>query len=68
MVAEQPRRSLFPLFRAGLALLGAVAVFAAIWIGSREKAPRSFGSVAVLPFRTVSDSGGDYLGMELRRR
>ena len=38
-----------------------VAALAVIWIGNREKASGSFGSVAVLPFRTVSDSGEDYL-------
>jgi DNA-binding winged helix-turn-helix (wHTH) protein/TolB-like protein/Flp pilus assembly protein TadD len=59
-VAAQ-RNSRLPLFRAGLALLVTVAALAAIWTGNREKASRSFGSVAVLPFRTVSDSGEDYL-------
>ena len=61
VVAEHRRDSRFPLLWAGLALLGAVAAAAVIWISGREKAPRSFGSVAVLPFRTVSDSGDDYL-------
>jgi DNA-binding winged helix-turn-helix (wHTH) protein/TolB-like protein len=57
-----PRRgSRFPLRWAGLALLGAVVAAASIWIGGRETPSRSFGSVAVLPFRTVSDSGDHYL-------
>jgi DNA-binding winged helix-turn-helix (wHTH) protein/TolB-like protein/Tfp pilus assembly protein PilF len=61
-VAEQSRRDRrFPIFWAGLALLGATAAASVFWVSSLEKSPRSFGSVAVLPFRTVSDSGEDYL-------
>jgi DNA-binding winged helix-turn-helix (wHTH) protein/TolB-like protein len=61
VVAEQRRFGRFPTIWAGLALLGAVAAAAVLWIDGRAEPPRSFGSVAVLPFRTVSDSGGDYL-------
>jgi DNA-binding winged helix-turn-helix (wHTH) protein/TolB-like protein len=61
VVAEHQPDSRFPIIWAGLALLGAVAAAAVIWISVRDKPARSFGSVAVLPFRTVSDSGEDYL-------
>ncbi len=61
VIAEQRRVSRFPIIWAGLTLLGAVAVAAMIWINGREEPRRSFASVAVLPFRTVSDSGNDYL-------
>jgi TolB-like protein/Tfp pilus assembly protein PilF len=61
--ALQERRhvSRFPLLRVGLALLAVVALAAVIWIRWRDQLPRSFSSIAVLPFRTVSDSGDDYL-------
>jgi DNA-binding winged helix-turn-helix (wHTH) protein/TolB-like protein/Tfp pilus assembly protein PilF len=61
VVIERRRERRLPLLWAGLALLGAVAAAAVIWINGREAPLRSFGSVAVLPFRTVSDSGNDYL-------
>jgi DNA-binding winged helix-turn-helix (wHTH) protein/TolB-like protein/Flp pilus assembly protein TadD len=61
VVAEPERFGRFPIIWAGLALLGTIAVAIVIWINAREEPRRSFGSVAVLPFRTVSDSGGDYL-------
>ena len=51
----------YPPLWAGLAFLGVAAAATAIWISDRDKPPRSFASVAVLPFRTVSDSGDDYL-------
>jgi TolB-like protein/Tfp pilus assembly protein PilF len=60
-VAKQRRASRFPIIWVGLALLAAVALAAGIWISRREEPPRSFSSIAVLPFRTVSDSGDDYL-------
>jgi DNA-binding winged helix-turn-helix (wHTH) protein/TolB-like protein/Tfp pilus assembly protein PilF len=61
VVVERRRDSRFPLRWAGLALLATGVAAALIWIGARDKVPRAFGSVAVLPFRTVSDSGEDYL-------
>jgi TolB-like protein/predicted Zn-dependent protease len=42
----------------GVLVLTTAALF---WFNRREDAPRSFSSVAVLPFRTVSDTGQDYL-------
>ena len=61
VVPEQRRERRIPLLWAGLALLGALAAAALIWTSGRENAPGSFSSVAVLPFRTVSDAGDDYL-------
>ncbi|MGH9674863.1 MAG: tetratricopeptide repeat protein [Bryobacteraceae bacterium] len=43
-----------------LALVGVVTAAALLW-RNRETPPTSFKSVAVLPFRTVSDTGQDYL-------
>jgi len=59
-VADGRRGVRFPLWVA-LALLGAVVAAAAIWISQGQAPSKSFRSVAVLPFRTVSDSGNDYL-------
>ena len=60
VAGRRPVRRL-PIIRVGLPLLAAIAVATVIWFSRREEPPRSFGSIAVLPFRTVSDSGEDYL-------
>lgn len=61
VVAGHRRHHRFPVLWAGLVFLGVASAAAVIWISRREEPARSFGSVAVLPFRTVSDSGQDYL-------
>ena len=61
VVAEQRRARPSPMIWTAVALLGAIVTAALIWINARGDPHRSFASVAVLPFRTVSDSGGDYL-------
>jgi DNA-binding winged helix-turn-helix (wHTH) protein/TolB-like protein/Flp pilus assembly protein TadD len=59
-VTDQGRISRIPVFAIVLAALLIAAVSALIWTNRQEPA-RSFSSVAVLPFRTVSDSRDDYL-------
>ena len=61
VVAEQRRPRPSPMIWTAVALVGAILTAALIWINTRGDPHRSFASVAVLPFRTVSDSGGDYL-------
>ena len=61
VVAEQRRARPSPMIWTAVALVGAIVTAALIWINARGDPHRSFASVAVLPFRTVSDSGGDYL-------
>ena len=61
IVAEQRPTRPSPIIWTAMALLGIVVTAALIWINARGDPHKSFASVAVLPFRTVSDSGGDYL-------
>ena len=59
-VAPPAGRRGMPVFRAfSLAVLLALA--GALWISARRTPAPSFHSVAVLPFRTMSDAGDDYL-------
>jgi DNA-binding winged helix-turn-helix (wHTH) protein/TolB-like protein/Flp pilus assembly protein TadD len=60
-VTDQGRPSRIRVVTVGLGVLIVIAVVWVIWINGRRETPRSFASVAVLPFRTVSDSGDDYL-------
>lgn len=48
------------IIAATLVIAGLVMVAALVSTSRKEKAPSSIGSVAVLPFRTVSSSGDDY--------
>lgn len=57
----QGRISRFRIVAVGLGLVLVLAIVAVIWMNGREEPARSFSSVAVLPFRTVADSGDDYL-------
>ena len=60
LVTDQGRIGRFRTIVAALVIAGAVMVAALAWINQKGKAPSPVGSVAVLPFRTVSDSGDDY--------
>ncbi|MFN0102301.1 MAG: tetratricopeptide repeat protein [Bryobacteraceae bacterium] len=60
-VTAKRRISRVRVVGAALALAGVIPAAALIWIGRKEKIPSAYGSVAVLPFRTVSDSGNDHL-------
>jgi len=61
VVTDQGQLGRFRAAAVGLGVLALVAVAAMAWINRRQESPRSFSSVAVLPFRTVSDSRDDYL-------
>src|SRR5690606_10938773 len=57
---SQPRFRRFPPIAGALQIAGVVVAIALVSIRIREKASTPVDSVAVLPFRTVSDSGEDY--------
>lgn len=61
VVTDRGPGSRFWFLAAGLGVLMLLAVATTIWISRRQELPRSISSVAVLPFRTVSDSSNDYL-------
>lgn len=54
-------RSGMPITRASVGLAVLLALAAAVWLSARRTPSQTFNSVAVLPFRTVSDAGEDYL-------
>jgi len=57
---DEGRISRFQILVATLVIAGMVIVAAPVWSSRKETGSSSVGSVAVLPFRTVSDSGDDY--------
>ena len=57
---SQPRFRRFPPIAAALLIAGVVVTTALVSTRIREKASTPVDSVAVLPFRTISDSGEDY--------
>ena len=59
-VQSQPRARLFRLIATALLIVVAATTTAVVTIRGREKASTAVGSVAVLPFRTISDSDDDY--------
>jgi DNA-binding winged helix-turn-helix (wHTH) protein/TolB-like protein/Tfp pilus assembly protein PilF len=63
VVTDQGRIGRLSVLLGALAVLAAVGAASLIWRSSRVtvRAPAAVGSVAVVPFRTVSDSGNDYL-------
>src|SRR5688572_29884015 len=60
-ITDPGRIGRFRVIAAGLCVFVVLAVIAGIWINRRQAFRKSFSSVAVLPFRTVSDSRDEYL-------
>jgi TolB-like protein len=61
VVTDPDGISRFQLLAAGFGVFIVLSVAAVIWISQKQEPPKSFNSVAVLPFRTMSDSRDDYL-------